>query len=305
MRRMMQIVDATPDRFDLRIFLEAYSSAVRSFGEEVPPAWVDEKIRSISEGKEFCLGIAHGEELEGILSYSFKDRRGYSFICWRSDEVDREGLLLLIREYANRSPQGTKLRISGFHPHVSQELMSSVSEGLGFRTRRRFEMAVPLDASVDQLEAAIQYPTAPITRFDDLTLSRLDWEAYQGTEDSSLLFDSEEDNRKLMKSLLSGDYGPVLADASLCILREGRPGGMIAVTDMGDSSFLADIAVASDLRRKGIGKYLLTNAMKMSRRMKKEKMVLWVSEGNIGALSLYRSMGFSVSRTGVFYLKSE
>lgn len=300
---MMQIADVTPDRFNIRIFLESYSAEVREFGESVPPTWVDDKLSGIATGQEFCIGATEGDELKGILVYSYKERRGYSFVCWETGEVDREGLLLLIREFANRSPQGTKLRISGLHPHIDPALMSSVSEGLGFLTRRRFEMTAPIDGQLDGIETSIQYPTASITKFDDISLSKLDWLAYQGTVDATLLFDNEEENRKLLKSLLEGDYGPVIADASLCVLKEGKPSAMIAVTDIGDAAFVADIVVSPEIRGQGIATYLMVNAMRISRRLKKERMVLWVSEGNDNAMSLYKSLGFVLSRTGIYYLK--
>lgn len=302
---MMQVVDATPPEFEIRPFMEAYSSGVREFGESVSPTWVDDKISSIANGQEFCIGAVEEGALKGILSYSYRDRRGDSFVSWGAGEAEREGLLLLIREYVNRSPKEFKLRISGLHPNIPQELMSAVSESLGFVTRRRFEMVYSLGEVVDLPEETVNYTTSSIINYDEAVLSRLDWESFSGTTDQKLFFDTEEQNRKMLKSLLSGDYGPVISDASLCVLLDDRPEAMIAVTDMGDSAFIADIAVSPRLRRKGVGRYLLTNAMKAAGRLKKEKMVLWVSEDNFPAISLYKSMGYTVSRTGVYYMKAE
>ncbi len=300
----MQIIEVMPDKIDLNSFLGDYSAAVKNFGESISATWVEERTAAISSGQEFCIGVMDRDTLKGILCFSYKDRRGYSFACWGQHEVDREGLLLLVREYANRSPKEFKLRISGLHPNIPRELMSDVCEGFGFGTKRRFEMTVRLEDAMDVPDGAIEYNTVSITKCDESALSKLDWEAYTGTDDQTLFFDSEEENRKLIKSLLSGDYGPVIADASLCVLGDTGPAAMIAVTDMGDSAFLADIAVSRETRRKGIARYLLVNAMKTAGRLKKESMVLWVSEGNTGAMALYKSLGFTVSRTGVYYLKA-
>lgn len=300
---MIHVVDALESSYNVRTCMEGYALAVRAFGEMVPPGWVDERLAGIADGSEFCLAAASEEGLKGILSYSYRDNKGYSFISWQSDEVDREGLILLLKEYLSRSPTGMKLRISGFHPNVTNEMMSGVVKTMGFQTKRRFEMKAALDSRVDEFETAIQLPTTSIAKVEEAILSRLDWEAYKGTVDESLLFESEDENRKLIRSLLSGDYGPLIVDASLCVLKDGKPVGMIAVTDMGESSFIADIVVSSEMRGKGIGNYLLLNAMKVSRKLKKEEMMLWVSEGNDTALSLYRKSGFTLSRTGIYYLR--
>lgn len=300
---MIQIVDALESTYDVRMCMESYAGAVRNFGEMVPPDWVEERMASIAAGSEFCLAAASEDGLKGILSYSFRDNKGYSFISWQSDDVDREGLLLLLKEYLSRSPSGMKLRISGFHPKISNELMSGVAESMGFQTRRRFEMRVGLDARVDEFETAIQLPTTSIVKVDEGALSKLDWEAYRGTIDEFLLFENEDENRKLIRALLSGDYGPLIADASLCVFKDGKPVGMIAVTDMGESTFVADIVVSSEMRKKGIGSYLLLNAMKVSRKLRKEDMMLWVSEGNDSAMSIYNRSGFTVSRTGIYYIR--
>ena len=302
---MMQVIDTTTSEFDIRPFVEEYSSAVRAFGESISPTWVDDKIGSIANGQEFCIGAVEEGALKGILSYGFRDMRGDAFVTWGAGEADREGLLLLIREYVNRSPREFKLRISGLHPNIRQELMSTVSESLGFVTRSRFEMVCPLGEASSLPDEPINYTTSSIINYDETVLSRLDWEAFSGTTDQKLFFDTEEQNRKMLKSLLSGDYGPVISDASMCVLLDDRPEAMIAVTDVGESAFIADIAVSSRLRGKGVGRYLLTNALKAAGRLKKDKMVLWVSDDNAPAISLYKSMGFTVSRTGVYHLKAE
>ncbi len=300
---MMQIVDAGPERYDIRSFLTAYSGAVTDFGESIPPNWIDDRLSAISSGEEFCIGAVEDDQLSGILSYSYADRKGYSFACWADEDVDREGLILLIREFANRSPEGMKLRISGLHPNISMELMSAVAQEMGFTTSRRFEMTAVLDESVEAFDAPSGLTTVPLTKYNEVVLARLDWSAFQGTADATLFSENEEENRKLFKSLLSGDFGPVLSDASLCVLRDGEPCALIAVTDMGDAAFVADIAVLPDMKGKGTGRFLLVNAMKAARKMRKQRMSLWVSEGNTPALALYKSLGFGIKRTGVYYMR--
>ena len=168
---MIQIVDALESSYNVRPCMESYARAVRAFGEMVPPGWADERLASIAAGSEYCLTAGSEEGLKGILSYSYRDNKGYSFISWLSEEVDREGLALLLKEYLSRSPAGMKLRISGFHPNVPNELMSRVAESEGFQTRRRFEMKARLDSAVDEIETAIQLPTTSNATVEESVLS--------------------------------------------------------------------------------------------------------------------------------------
>ena len=300
---MARIVDVEGASADLRMFLEDYASAVRDFGESVPQSWADDKPAGLRKGDEFCIGLEAGNILRGILWYSYSGGRGNAFVCWRKEEVDREGLLQLITEYCRRSPAEMKLRINGVHPNIDFELMSAVCEAAGFKTKKRFEMITALDRRVGRMKLAGDYETVPITKCDESALSMLDWLGYEGTPDQFLFFENREENRKLIRSLLEGDYGPVLNDASLAIVRDEGPAAMIAVTDMGDMAFLADIVVSKELRGRGIGRYLLVRAMKACIRLKKRSMLLWVSDWNTNAMALYKSLGFRPSRTGIYYFR--
>lgn len=301
---MIQVIDAGAGRHDIAQFLEDYVQAVRSFGEEVHPSWLTEKLASIQNGEEHCLGALTDERLDGILCFRSRNGRAQAFVCWKADAADGEALSLLIEEYIRRSPKDMMLRISGIHPHIRQGLMFTVCDRLGFSIKRRFEMMAPLDKKLESMRASCAYTTAPMTDFNSSALSELDWEGYRNTVDQALLFSSKDDNTRLLQSLLQGDYGPVIGNASICVVRHGKPAAMIAVTDAGRSAFLADIVVAEELRGQGVGRYLLVEAMKAAKRLEKKGMVLWVTEGNERAIALYSSLGFVTTRTGVYYLRS-
>jgi len=296
---MKSVLNILPPQYDIAPLLEKFRDAVSQSGEHVPDSWVDERLKSIAAGQEYCLGVV-GDKLQGILVYGITGSKTYGFIAWGEGKAGREDLLLLIKEYIDRAPQTTELRISGVHPGVESELLGSVAAGFNFSFKRRYEMGLQLKER-KEMQKPEGFEFKPILEFTDSVLSSLDMKAYEGTVDEHLIAETEEENRVLMKSLLSGDYGPVIADASLCALRDKMPVGMIAVTDLGDDAFVADIAVLKEYRGTGLGKYLLCNAIDRCIDLKKKRLTLWVSEGNVPALSLYNSLGFERIREGDYY----
>lgn len=298
---MNSVIKILPSQYDISPLLEQFRDAMAKSGESVPESWVDERVNSIASGQEFCLGIVDADELLGILQYSYSGTRANAIISWSDREAGREDLVLLIREYVNSTPPGMRLRISGVHPGVPQELMESVASGFSFVLNRRFEMTLELGKRYE-ITPPGGFEFSPLLQHNEREMASLDMQAFQGTVDEHLFAETEEENRQLMKSLLSGDFGPVVSDASLYITAEQKPAGMIAVTDLGSDGFIADIAILQEFRKRGLGKYLVLNAANKCMELKKRRLALWVSEKNTPAYSLYTSLGFQKTREGLYYM---
>ncbi|MBX8632248.1 MAG: GNAT family N-acetyltransferase [Thermoplasmata archaeon] len=300
---MIVVREADPETQDLKGFFQLFGEGVTASGEELPPGWVEERIDSIRNKQEYCYVAMEADETKGVIVFSQKGGRGFAFVSWRKDGIDREGLLLLVREYVNRMNSVSWMRISGIHPNVPDEVMTSVCESLGFQRRCRMEMSRALSDIPEFPPPEGRFGFIPITDFSEGTLSKLDFEGYRGTPDEGLFADSVAEYEGMMHSLLTGDYGPVIKDASVCAVVEGNPVAMIAVTDMGENAFVADLVISEPYRRKGIARYLLSNAMKSAAQLKKKEITLWVSEENSSALSLYKSVGFTEVRKGAYYAR--
>lgn len=65
------------------------------------------------------------------------------------------------------------------------------------------------------------------------------------------------------------------------------------------ASYMRNIVVKHELRRKGIGKQLLEQSLKMARDMNRKTLALRVDPANSSAVSFYRSNGFTTVATVV------
>ncbi len=73
--------------------------------------------------------------------------------------------------------------------------------------------------------------------------------------------------------------------------------GLLAHTRLApDEAYVEELAVSADHRRRGIGRALLLECETIARRAGKHRMTLWVTAGNVGAVALYRSLGYRILR---------
>lgn len=91
-----------------------------------------------------------------------------------------------------------------------------------------------------------------------------------------------------------------LMRAGEVILLAGKPAVGVAVLRFrlslwlpGQECYLAELYVAPDHRRRGLGRALMEEAMRQARAKGADMMDLGTSEGDEAALALYRSLGFT------------
>ncbi len=78
--------------------------------------------------------------------------------------------------------------------------------------------------------------------------------------------------------------------------------GYVVAMLLGDEAEIADLAVASAARRRGVGGFLLDHAMEETRRAGASVLFLEVRESNVAARALYESRAFStVGRRRGYY----
>ena len=85
-----------------------------------------------------------------------------------------------------------------------------------------------------------------------------------------------------------------------------RVAGFLVMWLAADEAEIANLAVAADARRRGIGKSLLTHAIRLARQSSASVMFLEVRESNAAARELYSSHGFvAVGRRKRYYRRPE
>ena len=60
-----------------------------------------------------------------------------------------------------------------------------------------------------------------------------------------------------------------------------------------DEAYVGEVAVASDMRRRGVGEQMMTRLDEIARAQGKARMTLWVTDDNVPALALYARLGFT------------
>ncbi len=90
-------------------------------------------------------------------------------------------------------------------------------------------------------------------------------------------------------------------------MNNGKAVGYVGMMTVEGASDITNIAVLPSFRRRGIARELLSLIIQKARKLGSSVLQLEVRQGNIGALSLYRSMGFSFDgiRRGYYRKPSE
>jgi [ribosomal protein S18]-alanine N-acetyltransferase len=87
------------------------------------------------------------------------------------------------------------------------------------------------------------------------------------------------------------------------VREDGRLIGYICLWEVADEVHITNVAVHPDLRRRGVGRSLLSAVLDDARQRKLRLVVLEVRPSNVEALGLYESFGFRVvgRRRGYYY----
>lgn len=87
------------------------------------------------------------------------------------------------------------------------------------------------------------------------------------------------------------------------VREDGRLIGYICLWEVADEVHITNVAVHPELRRRGVGRSLLSAVLDDSRQRKLRLVVLEVRPSNVEALGLYESFGFRVvgRRRGYYY----
>jgi ribosomal protein S18 acetylase RimI-like enzyme len=106
--------------------------------------------------------------------------------------------------------------------------------------------------------------------------------------------EDEEDAVAEVERTLGGEYGPMIDDCSFVASHEGRVVAASLVVLSEDRPLLAHLMVEPEMKRKGIGTFLLRASGNALLRAGSPELDLYVTEENAPAVNLYRKVGFEV-----------
>ena len=277
-------------------------------GEILPPSWVDETTDAIAQGLGtawFC-GVPRAPTALAILW--IREHKGYGHLHGVTGSESVPDLVRLGQELATRLPLDVDrldMGATGVTETDEQKLGADLSQDPRYSTLLRHSMVRPLASTSPPPEplwpAGLEVTTVRHVPFDQLT--SMDWRAYRGTPDESLLSGTPEGNRELLDNALRGLFGPYLDEASPAVRNESGAlvGFAVACQESLRTGILLDLAVDPDFRRRGIGTALVSRTLRALLALGYPKAHLWVTDGNEPARALYNKAGFVVDASAAIY----
>ena len=181
--------------------------------------------------------------------------------------------------------------LAGLSPAEEERLMRS----LGFRRYGRSEMVLDTDDRLREPGSAPGERLRPVELSDLPALARLHEEAYRNTFDRYLfleLTDEREDALREVREIANGRWGEFYLEGSWIAEHDGEPVGAVLSVRGQAGALIADVMVSPGARGRGVGRRVLTAAVRSMRSNGGLRIYLNVTEGNEPALRLYRGLGF-------------
>lgn len=172
-----------------------------------------------------------------------------------------------------------------------EESYSHYFESEGFREvlrRVRMEVSPYRVASCSTLE--FFHPTLDNAE----VIARLLATAYEGHREQAagILPASKDDWVEFVRSIMRGELGEYLPEASLAIGSPRHCTGVVLTTFWMSTPLVAELAVIPNARGRGFGRALMERAIDALALASHVKVALYVTLGNEPAFSLYRKLGF-------------
>jgi ribosomal protein S18 acetylase RimI-like enzyme len=277
-------------------------------GEFLPPGWVDEAVEDLRHDRLTGFVLLAVGGAPGIAFVSRRPRRAYGHAHVEPGPDARERTVALLRSVLDGLPEAidrADIGVTGLSEVEEAELGRTFSHppGGAFLTRIALERAVrpPSEDPLATLSVPLRH--WPIRSVPLDSLHELDWAAFLGTPDATLVADTPEENRQMLGELLEGRLGPFLDHASTALAdTEGRLVGAIMVAQQSATrAIVLDLMIDPKGRRRGIATYLMLWSIRALRALGYETVSLWVTESNVGARQLYERLGFRPRLTALIY----
>ena len=274
-------------------------------GEFLPSSWVEEAAAQLRSG-ELQGWVLTGPPASGLAFLSPRARRAYGHVHVPPgpDGLARvHRLMEPLRTVAASVPRPRiDVGVTGLDAPGEEALAAHVPAGESLLFRDCLEWTLP-PAPPSAPEPPAGWRAGGIGDVPLSQLARVDWAAFQGTPDASLVADTVEDDERVLREIRENRLGRFLPEASTVLF---DPTGTVTAFLMTAEqtprrAIFLDLVVRTDARRRGVGRYLLTWGARALAALGYESVRLWVSESNEAARRLYASIGFVPHSRAVIY----
>jgi ribosomal protein S18 acetylase RimI-like enzyme len=277
-------------------------------GEILPASWVDDTADAIARGAGQAWFCGDPRSPNALAILWLREGKGYGHLHGARGAESVPDLIRLGRTLpAHLPPEVHRLDMgtTGLLEADERALGVGLLEDAKFSMLLRHSMRRPLLNSPPPPEprwpSDVDVTTVRQVPFDQLTA--LDWRAYRGTPDETLLSNTPEGNRELLENALAGLFGEYLDAASPAVrgLDGALLGFAVSCQESPHTGVLLDLAVDPDRRRRGLGEALVLRTLRALLAIGYADAHLWVTEGNRSARSLYEKVGFVVNASAAIF----
>ncbi len=268
-------------------------------GERLPVGWTAEAVEDLRGGRLTGWYRPAGAEGGEIGFYSRRAGRVFAHVhVLPGPEAEPRAAELVSRIAEDPGLHGLALNVgtSGLSGPEERALAEEWTLGAGREIVRRegLERSATDAGALDLPDLGSGFAAVAVREITEPALADLDQRGFSGSPDESLFAGDEAEFARMIRGILDGRLGPFLDDASVGLLApDGRLAGFLLSAELSPRvGLFADLVVDPALRRRGLGRYLLTWGLRALRALGYGSAQLWVTEGNTAARALYDALGF-------------
>ena len=301
-----ELVPTTQVRLDdLTELTHALRAALLEKGEFLPSRWVEESATDLHEGR-LRGWVLRDPAPVGLAFLSARPTRlyGHVHIAPGPQAPDRARRMLgLLRDSRPTPPLRLDVGLTGLTADEETTLGSSAGS-LGEETvvvRFAMERTIPPPGEAPALPPGIH--PYPVREVPPPQLAALDWAAFQATSDETLVADTVDEDERVLREIFQGLLGRFLDEASIALVDDDRAlaGFLLTAEQTPRRAIFLDLVTRTDLRRRGVGRFLLTWGLRALSAFGYESVRLWVTESNRAARALYDGLGFRITGRALIY----
>lgn len=292
--------------------LEELAHAVRREllrrGEAPGPGWVEDVVRELGAGR--VPGFYHpSTEGHGLGFYSTRGDRAFGHV---HVEPGAEAILRA-RQLLEKLQEGLPSAIhsfdvgfTGLSPAEERSLGTGLqgTPGATLLVREAMERRIVPADSEPVTPPPEEVRLRPLYSIPRAVLAELDFRAFEGTDDASLIGTERSEYRRMMDELLDGRLGRFLEEASTAVVREKSDellGALMTSEQSPQMAVFLNVMVTPSFRRRGLGRFLVRWGFRALWALGYPKVRLWVTESNGAARGLYANTGFASVGTALIY----
>jgi len=277
--------------------------------DEAPSGtWVEESARDLKVGRKpgWYLPPAGGG---GLAFYQPRGAQAYGHVHVGVGPDARGRAHRLADRLLDTLPpeiRSIDVGFTGLAADGERELLEAmaVRPGSTLIARRAMERALAAGdgAPLAPLPGGLVY--LPVRRVTLDALADLDLRAFSGSTDALLAGPTVADYRRVLESVLGGQFGRFLDEASTAVYRAEPPqlvGALLTTELSARRAVFVDFMVDPASRRQGLGRGLLRWGLRALWALGYERVRLWVTDANTAARTLYETSGFRVTATASIY----